>query len=71
MNYREATINDIKQIQVVRNSVKESMLSDPAFVPDHDVEDFITNRGKGWVCEIDGNIKIIIPGQTRASDQIN
>ena len=43
-------------MQVVRNSVKENMLSDPALVPDHDVEDFITRRGKGWVCEIDGRI---------------
>ena len=56
MIYREATTNDIKQMQVVRNSVKENMLSDPALVPDHDVEDFITNRGKGWVCEINGTI---------------
>jgi GNAT superfamily N-acetyltransferase len=56
MLFREAQISDIKQIQVVRNSVKENMLSDPALVPDSDVEDFITRRGKGWVCEIDGQI---------------
>lgn len=56
MIFREAEIKDIPQIQVVRNSVKENMLSDPALVPDSDVEDFITRRGKGWVCEIDGQI---------------
>ena len=56
MIFREAQINDIKQMLVVRNSVKENMLSDPALVPDHDVEDFITRRGKGWVCEIDDRI---------------
>jgi GNAT superfamily N-acetyltransferase len=56
MIYREAEIKDISQIQIVRNSVKENMLSDPALVPDSDVEDFITRRGKGWVCEIDGII---------------
>ena len=56
MIFREANISDIPQIQFVRNSVKENMLSDPALVPDHDVEDFITRRGKGWVCEIDGRI---------------
>jgi len=56
MIFREAQIADIKQMQVVRNSVKENMLSDPALVPDSDVEDFITNRGKGWVCEIDGEV---------------
>ena len=56
MIFREAQINDIKQIQVVRSSVKENMLSDPALVPDKDVEEYMTNRGKGWVCEIEGTI---------------
>lgn len=56
MNFREAQISDIEQIQVVRNAVKENVLSDPSLVPDKDVEEFITNRGKGWVCEIDGTI---------------
>lgn len=56
MIFREAQISDITQIQVVRNAVKENMLSDPALVPDRDVEDFITRRGKGWVCEIDGQV---------------
>ena len=56
MILREAQITDIQQMQVVRNSVKENMLSDPALVPDSDVEDFIVNRGKGWVCEIDGEV---------------
>lgn len=53
MIFREAHISDIEQIQVVRNAVKENNLSNPAFVPDSDVEDFILNRGKGWVCIID------------------
>jgi GNAT superfamily N-acetyltransferase len=53
MIFREATIADISQIQIVRNSVKENMLSNPDLVPDKDVEDYITKRGKGWVCEID------------------
>ncbi|MBL7744021.1 MAG: GNAT family N-acetyltransferase [Chitinophagaceae bacterium] len=52
MIFREATIADIPQIQVVRNAVKENMLSDPALVPDSDVEDYIIRRGKGWVCEV-------------------
>lgn len=56
MIFREAKIADIRQIQIVRNSVKENMLSDAALVPDEDVKDFITNRGKGWVCEIDNSI---------------
>ncbi len=56
MHYREATIQDIPRIQYVRNAVKENQLSDPSLVPDKDVEDYIMNRGKGWVCEIDGSI---------------
>jgi GNAT superfamily N-acetyltransferase len=56
MYYREAAIRDIAQIQFVRNAVKENMLSDPALVPDKDVEEYMTRRGKGWVCEIDKKI---------------
>ena len=52
MIFREATTNDIPQIQIVRNSVKENMLSDPALVSDKDCEEFLTERGKGWVCEL-------------------
>jgi GNAT superfamily N-acetyltransferase len=56
MIFREATVNDISQIQIVRNSVKENTLSDPALVSDEDCVEFITKRGKGWVCEIDNQI---------------
>jgi len=56
MNIRVAEIKDIAQIQVVRNLVKENRLSDPALVPDSDVQDYITRRGRGWVCEINGQI---------------
>jgi len=56
MKIRVAEIKDIYQIQVVRNLVKENQLSDPALVPDNDVEDYITRRGRGWVCEIDEKI---------------
>jgi len=51
MNFREAIISDIPQIQIVRNSVKENVLSNPALVTDKDCEVYITQRGKGWVCE--------------------
>lgn len=56
MIIREARVEDIPQIQVVRNSVKENTLSNPDLVTDKDCEEFITERGKGWVCEIDGKI---------------
>lgn len=55
MMIREAQVSDIPQIQIVRNAVKENMLSDPALVPDKAVEDYITHRGKGWVSE-DGSV---------------
>ncbi len=56
MIIREAKIEDIKQIQIVRNSVKENTLSNPNLVTDQDCEEFITVRGKGWVCEINDEI---------------
>jgi len=56
MIFRESKPEDIPQIKLVRNSVKENMLSDPALVPDSDVEDYISRRGRGWVCEINDQI---------------
>ena len=56
MIIREANIEDIKQIQVVRNLVKENALSNPALVSDADCEEFMFVRGKGWVCEIENKI---------------
>lgn len=52
MIFREAKIEDISQIQIVRNSVKENSLSDPNLVTDEDCKEFLTVRGKGWVCVI-------------------
>lgn len=56
MIIREASIDDIAQIQIVRNSVKENTLSDPALVSDDDCVTFLTLRGKGWVCEINDEV---------------
>ena len=53
MIYREAKIEDIQQIQIVRNAVKENTLSNPDLVTDDDCALFMTVKGKGWVCEID------------------
>lgn len=51
MIFREAILVDIPGMQKVRNLVKENKLSNPSLVTDADVEDYITLRGKGWVCE--------------------
>jgi len=56
MIYRQAEIRDIPQIQIVRHTVKENTLSNPALVTDADCEDFITKRGRGWVCEVNGDV---------------
>ncbi|WP_316929358.1 GNAT family N-acetyltransferase [Chryseobacterium daeguense] len=56
MIIREAQLKDIPQIQIVRNSVKENILSDPNLVTDKDCEEFLFERGKGWVCEIKDKI---------------
>ena len=52
MIFREAEVADIKNIQLIRHSVKENILSDPSLVTDNDCIEYITNRGKGWVCEV-------------------
>lgn len=49
-------MEDIKQIQLVRNSVVENPLSNPDRVTDNDCEDYLFKRGKGWVCETGNQI---------------
>ena len=56
MIIREAKVEDIKEIQIVRNSVTENTLSDPGLVTDEDCKDFIITRGKGWVCEVNNEV---------------
>lgn len=56
MVFREAQLTDIKQIQVVRNAVKENVLTNPALVTDDDCALYMTSRGKAWVCEINQKI---------------
>ena len=56
MIFREARVTDIPQIQLVRNSVRENTLSNPALVTDDDCKNYLVNRGKGWICEIDNRI---------------
>ena len=56
MVFRVATLDDIPQIQVVRNAVRENRLSDPGLVTDADCADFLTRRGKGWICIIENTV---------------
>jgi GNAT superfamily N-acetyltransferase len=56
MNIREATLAAIRQIQVIRHTVTENILSNPELAIDKDCEEFISKREKGWACEIEGEI---------------
>ena len=56
MDFRDAKTEDIKQIQAVRNSVKQNKLSNPDLIKEEDYVEFLTKKGKGWVCEIKGQI---------------
>lgn len=56
MTLREATLEDIPQMQVIRNSVIENTLSDPGLITDADYVEFLTQRGKGWIVAADGEI---------------
>lgn len=48
---------DIPQIKNVGNVIKENTLSKPALVTDEDCRVFMTERGKGWVCELDNHLE--------------
>ena len=56
MIFREVNIADIPQIQIVRNAVAENKLSDPALISDADYNNYLLERGKGWVCETDKKV---------------
>lgn len=56
MIFREAQTTDVPQILLVRNSVKENILPDASALSDDHCEESITVRGKGWVCEENGQI---------------
>ncbi|MEZ4930662.1 MAG: GNAT family N-acetyltransferase [Saprospiraceae bacterium] len=56
MNFRIATIKDYPGLHHVRTSVRENILSDPTRITEDDYREMIEERGRGWVCEIDGKI---------------
>jgi GNAT superfamily N-acetyltransferase len=53
---RDAQLADIPALHRIRLSVKENALSGPEVVKPGDYEDFLTNRGKGWLFEIDKQV---------------
>lgn len=56
MTFREATLADIPALHHIRMSVKENILNNPALLTAADYTAFLTTKGKGWLCEMDGQI---------------
>ena len=56
MIYREAKTEDIEAYMKVRMAVKENVLNNLALVTYDDNVNYITVRGKGWVCETENTI---------------
>ena len=56
MFIREALLSDIPRLSLIRNSVKENVLSKPDLVTHKDYEAYLCRRGKGWVCELNDSI---------------
>ena len=53
---REAQVADIPRMSEVRLAVRENTLSNPALVTYEDYVAYLTQRGKGWVAEVGGQI---------------
>jgi GNAT superfamily N-acetyltransferase len=56
MKLREAQIEDISFMHRIRMAVKENVLTNPLAVQEADYIPFLTEKGKGWVIEIDHEI---------------
>jgi GNAT superfamily N-acetyltransferase len=56
MVIRQATLQDWSRLHEIRLSVKENVLSDPNKVTRQDYLAMLSYRGRGWVCEIAGEV---------------
>jgi GNAT superfamily N-acetyltransferase len=54
--FREARIEDISALSEIRLSVRENILSDPHKVTHEMYAAYLTELGKGWLCEVDGEV---------------
>lgn len=52
---RQADRRDVREIQRVRHSVRENVLTS-CVITDDEVVDYLENRGRGWVVEEEGRI---------------
>jgi GNAT superfamily N-acetyltransferase len=56
MVFREATLADIPALFEVRYAVTENVLRNRALVTTESTADYLTRRGKGWLCEVEGQV---------------
>ena len=56
MYIRVATEADIPQMHEIRMSVRENQLSDPSRIQPDDYRTLLTQRGRGWVAEVEGQV---------------
>ncbi len=56
MIFREAGIADIPVLMEIRLSVRENVLTDPRRVTREMYVAYLTESGKGWLCEVDGEV---------------
>jgi GNAT superfamily N-acetyltransferase len=56
MIFRDANIEDIPALSELRLSVKENALSDPSRITFEMYRAYLTECGKGWLCEINGAV---------------
>jgi len=56
LNFRPATLADIPAMSAIRIAVQENRLSNPARITRQMYEDYLHRLGRGWVCELAGEI---------------
>ncbi len=56
MIYREANVEDSAALSEVRLSVKENTLSNPQRITFEMYQTFLSEIGKGWLCEVNGSV---------------
>ncbi|MBO0357341.1 GNAT family N-acetyltransferase [Hymenobacter sp. BT186] len=56
MLFREANLSDIPALFEVRYAVTENVLRNRALVTTENTADYLTRRGKGWLCEMQGQV---------------
>lgn len=57
MRLRQALVSDIPAISRIRMNVLENQIVDPLRVAPAIIQDYIENRGRGWVYLIDGDVQ--------------